>query len=169
MTRQGIDSDRQRIYAIGDIHGRLDLLERAIEAIGRDVAERGPAALTITIGDYIDRGPQSRGVVDRLIDNPFPTQFVALKGNHEEMLEAFVADPAAGPHWAADDTKKHPCGCYCLPHICASGCSCRKSNAGPASAYCGKRDQSEETDLLGVCWLLAASLDEKSIGTWVGR
>jgi serine/threonine protein phosphatase 1 len=93
-------SDRHRIYAIGDIHGRLDLLERAIKAIGRDVAERGPAALTVTVGDYIDRGLQSRGVLDRLIDNPFPTPLVALKGNHEEILESFLADPAVGPLWA---------------------------------------------------------------------
>ncbi len=100
MTHQGIEADRQRIYAIGDIHGRLDLLDRAIEAIKRDVAEHGPAALTVTIGDYIDRGPQSRRVLDRLVDNPFGTPFVALKGNHEEMLEAFLVDAAAGPHWA---------------------------------------------------------------------
>jgi len=95
-------SQSQRIYAIGDIHGRLDLLERAIEAIRRDVAQRGPAALTVAVGDYIDRGPTSRGVLDRLIDNPFPTPFVALKGNHEEMLETFLADASAGPHWATN-------------------------------------------------------------------
>ncbi len=51
------DPEPQRIYAIGDIHGRVDLLRRAIAAIERDVAERGPAALTVTLGDYIDRGP----------------------------------------------------------------------------------------------------------------
>lgn len=90
----------ERIYAIGDIHGRLDLLRRAIEAIGRDVAARGPAALTVTVGDYIDRGQASRGVLDCLAANPFPTPLVALKGNHEDMLAAFLADPAVGPHWA---------------------------------------------------------------------
>jgi serine/threonine protein phosphatase 1 len=97
-------ADRQpesphRIYAIGDIHGRLDLLEHVIGAIWRDVTVHGPAALTITVSDYIDRGPQSRGVLDRLVDNPFPTPFIALKGNHEDMLEAFLADPAIGPQW----------------------------------------------------------------------
>jgi predicted MPP superfamily phosphohydrolase len=89
----------ERIYAIGDIHGRSDLLDRAIEAIGRDVAERGPAALTVTVGDYIDRGPDSRGVIDRLAGNPFPTEYVAIKGNHEDILETFLADPTAGPYW----------------------------------------------------------------------
>src|SRR6185312_15442499 len=99
MTQNVRPETPERIYAIGDIHGRLDLLERAIAAIRRDVGECGPAALTITVGDYIDRGPQSRGVLDRLIENPFPTPYVALKGNHEAMLETFLADPAIGSHW----------------------------------------------------------------------
>ncbi len=88
-----------RLYVIGDIHGRLDLLERAIAAIGRDVGRHGAAALTVTVGDYIDRGPDSRGVIERLAENPFPTPYVALKGNHESFLEAFLADPATGLHW----------------------------------------------------------------------
>ena len=50
-------------------------------------------ALTVTLGDYIDRGPQSRGVMERLSVNPFSTPDVALKGNHEALLEAFLADP----------------------------------------------------------------------------
>ena len=94
-----IPNGNTRVYAIGDIHGRLDLLERAIAAIGRDVEVRGPAALTVTLGDYIDRGPSSRGVLDRLAANPFPTPYVALKGNHEALLETFLADPGAGDHW----------------------------------------------------------------------
>lgn len=53
----------------------------------------------MTLGDYVDRGPASRGVLDRLSTNPFPTPYVALKGNHELMLEAFLADPALGPQW----------------------------------------------------------------------
>lgn len=88
-----------RLYVIGDIHGRLDLLDRLIAAIDRDVEEHGPQAITITLGDYIDRGPDSRGVLDRLMDNPFPTPYVALKGNHEALLAAFLADPAVGTQW----------------------------------------------------------------------
>jgi len=98
MPSQTFD-DETRLYAIGDVHGRLDLLERAIQAIDRDVAERGGTALTVTLGDYIDRGPQSRGVIERLSVNPFPTLYVALKGNHETLLEAFLADPSVGAHW----------------------------------------------------------------------
>jgi serine/threonine protein phosphatase 1 len=98
MPSQTFD-DETRLYAIGDVHGRLDLLERAIQAIDHDVAERGGTALTVTLGDYIDRGPQSRGVIERLSVNPFPTLYVALKGNHETLLEAFLADPSVGAHW----------------------------------------------------------------------
>lgn len=88
-----------RIYAIGDIHGRLDLLDRAIAAIARDVDEHGPAALTVTLGDYIDRGPASFGVIERLAGNPFPTPHVALKGNHEDLLERFLVDPPVAEDW----------------------------------------------------------------------
>lgn len=94
-----IQNDRTRIYAIGDIHGRLDLLERAIAAVDRDVADRGPDAITVTLGDYVDRGPASRGVIDCLAANPFPTPYVALKGNHEMLMETFLTDPATGEHW----------------------------------------------------------------------
>jgi serine/threonine protein phosphatase 1 len=100
---QGSDTQTQglaeRIYAIGDIHGRLDLLDRAIAAIERDVKEHGGTALTVTLGDYVDRGPASRGVLDRLSANPFPTPYIALRGNHELMMDAFIADPALGPQW----------------------------------------------------------------------
>ena len=88
-----------RVYAIGDIHGRLDLLERAIAAIRRDVDAHGPEALTVTLGDYVDRGPASRGVLDRLAANPFPTPYVALKGNHEAVFETFMATAEGGDHW----------------------------------------------------------------------
>jgi len=87
------------IYAIGDIHGRLDLLDRAIEAIRRDFGGSGRTAITVTIGDYIDRGPQSCGVLDRLAANPFPTPYVALKGNHEAIFERFMTDPSVGDNW----------------------------------------------------------------------
>lgn len=88
-----------RVYAIGDIHGRLDLLERVIAAIGRDLDKIGGDALTVTLGDYIDRGPSSRGVIERLAENPFPTPYVALKGNHETLLDTFLADPTRGEYW----------------------------------------------------------------------
>jgi serine/threonine protein phosphatase 1 len=89
-----------RIYAIGDIHGRSDLLDRMVTEIVRDL-EAHPVrnALTVTLGDYVDRGPDSRGVIERLIRNPFPTAFVALKGNHESLFAAFMKDPSVADHW----------------------------------------------------------------------
>jgi diadenosine tetraphosphatase ApaH/serine/threonine PP2A family protein phosphatase len=89
-----------RVYAIGDIHGCSDLLDRMVNAIRADLAVH-PAreALTVTLGDYVDRGPDSRGVLDRLARNPFPTAHLALKGNHEQLLAAFLRDPATGPQW----------------------------------------------------------------------
>ena len=93
-------NENRRLYAIGDIHGRLDLLERVAAAIRRDVEAHGSDALTITLGDYVDRGPQSREVIERLIANPFPTPHIALKGNHELLLKSFLVDPAVGEHWS---------------------------------------------------------------------
>ena len=99
MEDATIPNENRRLYAIGDVHGRLDLLDRAITAIEQDVETHGSDALTVTLGDYIDRGSKSRGVIDRLIVNPFPTQYIALKGNHEELLETFLVQPEIGQHW----------------------------------------------------------------------
>jgi serine/threonine protein phosphatase 1 len=93
------DDDDTRLYVIGDVHGRLDLLDRVIAAIERDVVAHEGRALTVTLGDYIDRGPHSRGVIERLARNPFPTPYVALKGNHETLLTSFLVDPGVGQHW----------------------------------------------------------------------
>ena len=89
-----------RTYVIGDIHGRSDLLDKMVEEIKRDFKE-SPAAdsLTVTLGDYVDRGPDSRGVLDRLACNPFPTRYIALKGNHEALFEAFLRDPTVASQW----------------------------------------------------------------------
>ena len=95
----GIEA-HSRVYVVGDIHGRSDLLDRMVEEINRDLETKPAAeALTVTLGDYIDRGPDSRGVLDRLICNPFPTEYIALKGNHEELFEIFLRDPTIGPRW----------------------------------------------------------------------
>src|SRR5271169_123191 len=89
-----------RLYVIGDIHGRVDLLECMIDQIFRDL-ERDPIenCLTVTIGDYIDRGPNSCSVLDRLACNPFPTNFIPLRGNHEHLFEAFLRDPSTAGNW----------------------------------------------------------------------
>ncbi|HEX8414424.1 MAG TPA: metallophosphoesterase [Sphingomicrobium sp.] len=77
-----------RAYAVGDVHGRLDCLDALLAAIDADDAARGPAEThLVLIGDLIDRGPNSRGVVDRameLVRERPHTQ--VLLGNHEELL-----------------------------------------------------------------------------------
>jgi len=90
-----------RIYAIGDIHGRLDLLLRLHELIAADAtrADRGRRVL-VYIGDYIDRGPNSAGVIDLLLDRPLPGfEIVHLLGNHEDTLLQFPDDMTVGPSW----------------------------------------------------------------------
>jgi calcineurin-like phosphoesterase family protein len=100
MNEMSTRLEPDRIYAIGDIHGRSDLLDRMVAAISRDL-EVHPVgtALTVTLGDYVDRGPDSRGVIERLMRNPFQTPLVALKGNHESLFEAFLHDPAVAGQW----------------------------------------------------------------------
>jgi serine/threonine protein phosphatase 1 len=89
-----------RIYVIGDIHGRSDLLDKIVDKIRRDIdSYPTKEGLTITLGDYVDRGPDSRGVLDRLSSNPFPTRYLAIRGNHESLFEAVLRDPSAGDHW----------------------------------------------------------------------
>lgn len=72
-------------YAIGDIHGRLDLLDAALARLSTMRPGR-----VVFLGDYIDRGPDSRGVVERLMAGPSPGwEWICLQGNHERsMVEA---------------------------------------------------------------------------------
>ena len=80
------------LYAIGDIHGRSDCLERVHRMIDRDIAERGSRELAVEIyvGDYVDRGPDAKGVIDRLIARSAATSVIALRGNHEILMESFL-------------------------------------------------------------------------------
>ena len=83
-----------RAYAVGDIHGRLDLLDELLENIERDMAERQPAkTFVIFLGDLIDRGPNSAGVVERLRNYrpPAGATPIFLAGNHEEVLLRILA------------------------------------------------------------------------------
>jgi serine/threonine protein phosphatase 1 len=90
------------VYAIGDIHGRIDLLDRLIADIKADIQRRNvPAPMRIVfLGDYIDRGSGSRSVVDRILSLELEWRIVAVKGNHEDALLRFLDDPAIGPSWA---------------------------------------------------------------------
>ena len=77
----------QRVYAVGDIHGRLDLFEALIAAIEEDDASASPAETTvILLGDLVDRGPDSAGVVARAREWQHRRKVRILAGNHEEMF-----------------------------------------------------------------------------------
>lgn len=92
----------ERVYAIGDVHGRLDLLEELVAAIRADNASRGPARVRIIlVGDIIDRGPESAAIVDRCMAFTARTDsFVVLKGNHEAMMvDALRGDYIALALW----------------------------------------------------------------------
>jgi serine/threonine protein phosphatase 1 len=90
-----------RVYAVGDIHGRADLL-REIHRLIREDYNRAPVVrpVVVYLGDYIDRGLESRQVVDILLDEPL-TGFerVHLRGNHEDFMLRFLDDAAIGPNW----------------------------------------------------------------------
>ena len=91
------------IYAVGDIHGRSDLLDLLMPQIREDIAREaeGRQPAIIFVGDYVDRGLDSRGVVERLIAlKAEPGLDVRLlKGNHELQLLAFLKDASVGPAW----------------------------------------------------------------------
>jgi serine/threonine protein phosphatase 1 len=93
-----------RVYAFGDVHGRDDLLAALLAEIGHDVRRRPLAKATVVgIGDYIDRGPWSRQVVERLVAGVPGCAMICLRGNHEQMLLDFLEDPIdAGPHWLSN-------------------------------------------------------------------
>lgn len=91
-----------RMYAIGDIHGRLDLLRELRARIASDAAGYDGAPTVVYLGDYIDRGPASREVVDELLDAPLPGfASVHLLGNHEQTLLDFLQYPQQAAGWLA--------------------------------------------------------------------
>jgi serine/threonine protein phosphatase 1 len=87
-------------YAIGDVHGRLDLLRQLEAAIVADAAGRSSEKALVMLGDYVDRGPESAGVIDHLLSPP-PAGFTryCLAGNHDLAMKAFLTDPARNWDW----------------------------------------------------------------------
>ncbi len=89
-----------RLYVVGDVHGRLDLLRELAAQIADDVKSAGGRDVgAIFVGDYVDRGPDSAGVVDELSRHAFPTPIIALRGNHEEILLKFLDDATVLDSW----------------------------------------------------------------------
>ena len=98
-----ISPEGMLLYAIGDIHGRNDLLLQLVDMIRADVAQQcSPRRPTLVfLGDYVDRGPASHKVIDTLIalrsDPGF--EMIALRGNHDQFLLDFLETGARGPLW----------------------------------------------------------------------
>ncbi len=90
-----------RTYAIGDIHGCLGKLERLVARCLNDAGGEPPAF--VFLGDAIDRGPDSRGAVQYLIEfqRRHPQRTICLAGNHEDMMLGALAEPGLAPHWIA--------------------------------------------------------------------
>lgn len=92
--------DGIRIYAIGDVHGRADLLASLLLQIEVDVALHPVfRPMTVLLGDYIDRGPESRQVLDLLSARNQSQEMVFLKGNHEAFLLKFMDNPELLNEW----------------------------------------------------------------------
>lgn len=91
------------LYAIGDLHGCAALMERVIEAIDRDMADQGyEAAQVVFLGDYVDRGEESRAVLEGLFGfaRALPDHVTCLMGNHEKMMLDFLDRPEErGRRW----------------------------------------------------------------------
>jgi len=90
-----------RIYAVGDIHGRADLLNDLLNLIADDMSDADDLVVRLVfLGDYVDRGLYSREVIDRLVELKASTSGLHfLKGNHEQAMIQFLEDPGVGHVW----------------------------------------------------------------------
>ena len=89
-----------RIYAVGDIHGRVDLLNELLARIDADIALRPPQRpIYVFLGDYIDRGYSSRETIDRLIEHGATNECVFLKGNHEQIAIRCLSERGLFDQW----------------------------------------------------------------------
>lgn len=88
-----------RVYAIGDIHGQAALLDDLLGMIERDGMGRPENNVLVFIGDYVDRGADSKGVIEQLLSlqSDFTAHF--LRGNHDQALLDFLSDPSSFPVW----------------------------------------------------------------------
>src|SRR5438105_5043972 len=100
QTRSPRVPDGVSIIAFGDVHGCLDKLEKLIERIEARVdAHPQQRHVVISLGDLVDRGPDSAGVVERLVEGIPGCEFILLRGNHEQMLLDFVHDTGNPTQW----------------------------------------------------------------------
>jgi serine/threonine protein phosphatase 1 len=92
--------DGIRVYCVGDVHGRHDLLRQMAERVEADIeAPSFDHAVTVFLGDYVDRGLGSIHVVEQLARGEWPTPLIALAGNHEDLLITFLEDERVLEAW----------------------------------------------------------------------
>ena len=128
----------QRVYAIGDIHGHLSLLDNLLSQVLEDAQQYPEHSKTLVfLGDYVDRGPDSKGVLERLRTLDLPGfEIICLSGNHEEMLLTFLEDVTMGLRWL------------------------RVGGRETLASY-GIATDAEETDIAGTQWALVKALSGK--------
>lgn len=91
-----------RVYVVGDIHGRADLLSRLLTRMDIDEAARPvQRCVTVFLGDYVDRGLQSRQVIDLLIARQRDRPMLALRGNHDDSMLRALNDTEVALRWLA--------------------------------------------------------------------
>jgi len=88
-----------RVYAVGDIHGCASQLDSLLEAIEADAAGWPSEKHLIFLGDYCDRGPDSKGVIDRLLSPRANFVTCHLRGNHDQVILDFLEDPSIYRSW----------------------------------------------------------------------
>lgn len=100
-------TEGQRLYAVGDVHGRRDLLDDMLGRIRGDLARRPhPRPHVVMLGDYVDRGPDTHGVIETLIElegSDLAASF--LRGNHDTYVLTYLQDPDWSDrtfHWLHD-------------------------------------------------------------------
>lgn len=127
----------RRVFAVGDVHGRLDLLDRLLGRVAMDMAAApGPRPVLVFLGDYVDRGPHSREVVERLMAGPpahgplAGAEWICLKGNHEEYMVRFLSEAQVGPAWL------------------------HYGGAATVASYAGPLERGDETDVAAMQMLL---------------
>lgn len=105
---QTASADGRVVYGVGDVHGRLDLLDQLLDAVAADFAALGrqDRPVIVFVGDYVDRGPDSAGVIERIAALKAASGGISgfevrtLMGNHEQTLLQFLDNPEGGPVWA---------------------------------------------------------------------
>ena len=89
-----------RVYAVGDLHGRLDLLVKLWAIIEADAAQSAVQKVVVFVGDYVDRGPDSKGVINFLLSAQLKDGVVlCLRGNHDQSVLDFLADANVYRSW----------------------------------------------------------------------